>query len=159
HWTTMLWLQILIVVFEGNENVILIEGLDRQIGGVASPRVLQHIVRLGSWLGTLEDLADVNALPDVAVAAPCGNAMDVAGDGGTRQRQQLLPGQLERLLDLTPNFKAVGLGIELGSGFIAEHRPLLSQVLGWREAVESIRALLGGPTFTPGAKEAREIHG
>src|SRR5262249_40594884 len=136
-----------------------VEGFKRQIGCISSPRVLHHIVRLGSRAGTIQDLADVNTLPDVAIAAPGGDAVDVTGDSGAWQRQQLLPGQLERLLKLPPHLEAIGLGIELRSGFVTENGPLLGEVLALREAIESIGALLGRPAFTLGAKEAGKIHG
>src|SRR5262249_29879397 len=100
----------------------------------------------------------MDTLPDIAIAAPGRDTVDVTGERCARQRQQLLPGQLERLLHLTPDLEAIGLDVELGGRFIAEHRPFLREILARRETIESIRARFSGRAFALGTKEAGEIH-
>ena len=77
----------------------------------------------------------MHAFPGIVVAAPRCHAVDVGGDLCAGQGQKLFPGQFKRILHLPVIFSFQSAGKPFGRAFVAQHWPLLGQVLSGWEAI------------------------
>ena len=92
----MLQLQRLAVERVGEQDVVVVEDVERQVGRVALLGVADDVRRGRADLGHLEDRLDRDALPGRVELRPAGDAVDVGVDLLARQRLELVPGQGER---------------------------------------------------------------
>jgi hypothetical protein len=118
----------------GQEHVIVVEDRERQVGGVALLGVGNHVRRRGPDRGHLEDGPDRHALPGGVELAPAGHAVDVCRHGPPGKGLELVPGERERGVDLTPGPEIPGREVRARHGTVVQDRELLRPILPWRNA-------------------------
>src|SRR3954447_457344 len=132
------------------QDIVVVQDRERDIGGVALLGVGHDVGRGRPDLGEAEDLLDRNSLPVRVELCPAGHAMDVRVDGLAGQRLELVPAEGERVVDLAVDLEVPGREVGPRDRAVVEDRELVGLVLaGWN-------SVGGRGIHLPAAEEAFE---
>ena len=122
--------EVLAVPGVAEEDVVVVQDLERQAGRVAVLAVRHHVVRLGQRLDPAQDLLNGDAGPAIAEAAPAGDTVDVRHHVFRRQRAQLAVVELERVADGAENAQIPLREVRLGDRSEMQERPTVGGAQG-----------------------------
>jgi hypothetical protein len=80
------------IVVEREQNIGTLQVFERDVCGVAFFGENENVFHFGVWFDELQNFAEQDAVPSIVQAAPTGDAMEVGGDFGLRQRAEFFPG-------------------------------------------------------------------
>ena len=137
----------------GQQDVVVIEDRERDVGGVALLGMRDDVCRVRADAGHLEDRLDGDALPVGVELRPAGHAMDVGVDGLARQGLELVPGQGERRIHLAPDLEIPFRQVDVRDRAVVEDGELVGLVLTGRDPLRD------GWVRLAGAEESIEHRG
>src|SRR5690242_981387 len=137
----------------GQQHVVVQNHLERQVRGVAAVRVRHHELRLGLHSCTLQQVRYEHPAPGGVELAPASHAVDVGDEVLLRQSLQLVPGELQLVLDLAIYLEVPRAQVVIGIRTDREHRKAVGQILARRHPIRVDSELLG-LALSPGAQHA-----
>ncbi len=123
----------LAVRVRGQQGALVLDELDRDVGAEVVLGPGDREARARERAAELGELAPVHAFEAGVEAAPARHAVDVLGVAAPRQLVELLPAELELLLDLAADAQPPAREIDLGDASGVQHRPFLGHVLAGRK--------------------------
>ena len=124
------------------QHVVVIEDRQRQVRGIALLRMRDDVGRVRPDVGQLQDRLDGDALPGRVEFRPPRDAVDVRPDGLAGEGLELLPGQRERRVDLTPDPEIPARQVRVRHGSVVQDRELVRLVLARWQAGDNGRIAL-----------------
>src|SRR6185295_739158 len=134
--------EVLAILAPGDQHVVVVHRLQREVGRVAVRAVRDHPLRLAGGSGHLPQRAERHTLPGVVELGPSGHAVHVRVDGHGGQRLELLVAERDRLLDEPGKLEVPVRAVERRDRSVVEHRPGLDEPLAGRHALGDLGRVL-----------------
>jgi len=125
----------------GEEVLLAVEVVERQIGGKAVLGRDQHVGRLRLRPHLSQHIAHGNTFPHVIELRPPCNAVDIVLSLDVRQGEKLLPGPGKRCFDQPIDLEGPCFEVDPWDVPVVQYRPLEGERLARREAPGALHLL------------------